>query len=485
MEQNLLYNCCQNVLNNNQRVNNENEIVKAYNYDPLNFIGSVVTLISTDTVNESIKQFCCTLLKNIISNRVKGSLKDVWMSVDNNSRNLYKNQLFALLGSDSFKIRSGISSCISAICCEEFKHGQWFEIISTLISISADTNLNYKLSALTTLKNIAQDSIPGIIPMNYLGDILFTVMNNVSENIDIKVQVEALQILGNLIQSCKEFMQDERKNMIFDICIKALGVNSEEIHLASFKCIYELCKCYYFEIKDHVAQIVNLATMFINSINKLPDDTKLFTLILDSLICLSETEVFLMDKNWNCNYYFKYFKSDVINLCYKIFTIRNSEEYEDDYLPHHSAATLLENLVAINDYDVVELILGQITELLGTNIPLNIDNALILFYCILDTRKPENKEKLAAMLTESYNTIIGYISHESQAIKITTAKIISKVAKKYFLFLNELTKDLLLDTILKTMDINFKPIQIYSLRALINMANNFDLMMDSSKFFKL
>ncbi len=220
MEETLLYNCCLNVLNNNQRAHNENEIVKAYNCDPLNFIGSVVTLISIDTVNESIKQFCCTLLKNIISNRVKGSLKDVWMSVDNQSRNLYKNQLFALLGSDSFKIRSGISSCISAICCEEFKHEQWFEIIFALISISADNNLNYKLSALTTLKNIAQDSIPGIIPMNYLGDILFTVMNNVCENNDIKVQVEALQILGNLIQSCKEFMQDDRKIWYLKFALK-------------------------------------------------------------------------------------------------------------------------------------------------------------------------------------------------------------------------------------------------------------------------
>lgn len=482
MDQNQLINCCINVMNNNQRENNEKELLNSYNYSPGAMINLIVNLINTPNVNDSVLQFCCTFLKNIISNRINSNVKDVWIMIDNQTRAIYKDTLFSQLGSDNFKIRSGISGCISAICCEEFKQNQWFEIITTLNNIACNDDINFKLSALTTLKNISQDVIPGIIPQNYLGEILFTVMKNSGSNIDLKVNLEALGILGFLIQSCKDFMQDDRKNLIIDVIMKALNINNEEIHIESFKCIYELCKCYYFELKDNVGQIINLAVMFIDSINKLPEDTKLLTLILECIICLSSTEVFLIEKNWNCNFYIKIFKNEIIHLCYKIFTLRQPDEYEDDYLPHHSASTLMENLVKICDYDVVELILGQITELLQTNNNISIDNALILFYCILDTRLPENKVKLANMLTESYNTIMGYIYNDNPSIKITTSKIIRKVAKKYFMFFNIQTQDIHLDTILKVMDMNFKPIQMNALSALTELTKNFSLMMPTSKF---
>ena len=50
------------------------------------------------------------------------------------------------------------------------------------------------------------------------------------------------------------------------------------------------------------------------------------------------------------------------------------------------------------------------------------------------------------------------------------------------MFLNNQTQDIHLDTILKVMDMNFKPIQMNALSALTDLTKNFSLMMPTSKF---
>lgn len=415
----------------NNRQNIENTIREYAKMNYINFIELCILLTKDQTKSEGKRQYALVLMKNVIKG--DGSFPEFsgfWINVDANIRENLKSHIINNLASDSNLVRNSIGAAISAICEIEFQFGQWFSILDTLDAYSSDENIMLRLSAIDTLKCIMQDVTPKIIPDEKIGLILFSIKKNTEANLPVKIREEALNALSYCIINCKIYMEEANsRTELLKIIFAAMQDPTYEIQVAGYRCLLEIGKYFYYDIAPHINDCMTLTTAYISGLKNISEnEERIIPLCLDFWENLCKSECFNISKKFKVVGYFTKYDVELLNVCKRVFELRNENECPDTFQPYMSAECLLSTMSQCCNDGYVQIVTGIVTDWMNSNTQLLIHSALCLLYTVFESN---NKKDVCVVMNSTLSMLCEKLKDPIPNIRLATSRIVYKICQKY------------------------------------------------------
>jgi hypothetical protein len=451
-------------------------------------IQASIAFIAHNGIDEGNKQYCALILGKLIGGGVGyEKFENKWYTLNSNIRDNFKSNIFCLLGTASSIVRRNVSTCISNICKLEFPNGEFFEIIETLETASCNEDKNNKLAALMTIKNIVTDVNKSILSTDNLSRILNAVLKNIDINLDAEIRKEALLALFGSLENCKLFMESEPpRNNLMSIIYSSLQYKEHELQVLGFQCLGEITKHFYAEIAqtEHISNILKFTKNYIENLKALDgDEDKILTQIF--LVWREIAEIECFNKNKGMTYYNVIGNNyiELFNLCVYLLSIRNSNENNDEYLPHRSVEDLLVFMNKICKEDLIDITMKKVQDLFGVNNLKCQHSAMLLFSTIIES---VHIQKVTEIITEVCGKIINKMNDHDEEIRTITAHIFSKICKYHSPYLDpNILESIISFYIQKLMDdkgCKDKPTVVKILKGIHEIAKHCNLHNESSKF---
>lgn len=414
------------------------------------FYSDMVVYLSDGIMNESasgqVRTSFAIFLKNIIVG-LPGVTR-TWYDVSSETRLKVKSNLFPLLGSSNAAIRNTVSSCISGICSVEFVNKEWLDILDSLDK-ATETQLNYRIAALMTLKNIMQDVPFGCIPIESLSVVIFTIYKNLNANDPVEVRNESLEALHYAISSFSFILEDDAKReSLIELIVGTINFSEIDLRIKGMQCLNEICRNFYEQIKGSMGALFNITMKVIKEQN--PKDLKVQAFEFWITIAMAERKS--IRNKIPINNYIQTCEKNILDIC--IETIKqwkpSEEDEEDSNSLYKLSLYLIKYCSGCCSPDFINSVIAHMTEWMGQNDVVLKYSALSIFNSVLGTI---HEETISKIVSESLSEIIKGLDDQNPKIQEVTANIIDQISKyQYTKLVGTPEQVILLDKICQSLD---------------------------------
>jgi hypothetical protein len=141
----------------------------------------------------------------------------------------------------------------------------WPEIIPSLITNTANENINFRISSIITLMYISQELENEDVFSKEEMDMIFSnLINNINSNVNTNLNETAFKCLNSFISfGTNIFSIKEKRRIFFDLIYLHLKDNSEKIRLLAMKCLVEVGKNFYDYLVEEIKVIYEYTIIYV------------------------------------------------------------------------------------------------------------------------------------------------------------------------------------------------------------------------------
>ena len=132
------------------------------------FLLSLTKEVADDANNESVRMLSAILIKNLITNKTKVSLRrltflqdsrfeNFWVNLAGTDKDTIKTALLAVLAMPSANVRRQVAIDIASIAAIEIPRKEFLDLIPNLNANSSSSQMDVKLASLETLSRVCEE----------------------------------------------------------------------------------------------------------------------------------------------------------------------------------------------------------------------------------------------------------------------------------------------------------------------------------------
>ena len=409
--------------------------------------------ISNETISVNKRIFITIFIKNLISS-VYSEIQKTWTNdISQDNKIIIKHNLFSALGTNIYSLGNSISGCISAICKIEFPIQNTFEILAKLIEVSQTSELQYKISALTTIKYIMEDVTFDVNPANELSGLLCLIYSSINSNdYNIELKILCTSILELIIDYIDFVLKDSDnfEKLVNLVCGPLIDYSSIITNPKAntelnnkyvnnlLKCLCKFAQNYYMEISFNIKNIFDITSTIISYYNSKFDNVEICNeSFLDCVkicynfwICLADKEKISIKYKIKSNNYLQTCETVLFQLVYDSISKRTNDDEDDEYSHvYFFAVSLLELMTNCCTDTITSSIINIMNTLLNTKNIKDIKTSLMMYSSILSNK---NSIYVIKIVDSSVYTIINYLKHQDVTICRLSAIIIEKMLLNFY-----------------------------------------------------
>jgi importin subunit beta-1 len=350
-----------------------------------------------------------------------------------------KNFALATLASSFKSARKGAAQAVSAIALIELPNNQWDDIIDNLARNATNEVPEYKMSSLETLWYICEELT--VLPEVEVDKILYGLMTNLQPTVtDDNIRLLAVTALSFCLRLCeKNFKIQVERDALINCIIENCKSTNSQIRMKAVQCLLEVVRCFYNYIEGTILE--KIAGTTYNSIKF--DNTEEVSLLAIEVWCsICDEEIFRLQQNtprYICKNYIRLVKDSLLPLLLDCLKKKDNDSDSDWNLSIASACCISLMAQILKD-DIVDPILGFISENLSSDKWPNRDAALLSFAGIL---KGPDKAKLNQLILQALGALCLSLKDTKNQVRETAAWTFARLADDFADLLVDNIKDLL------------------------------------------
>jgi importin subunit beta-1 len=237
--------------------------------NPPKFLFSLASELADEGKSTHSRQMAAALMKNFIT--INEKTKQIWMNLENNSKDQIKNLILSTLASQDKSVRKAAGLVIAAICKVDLPLTEkWPNLISSLCSNSYNENLNIRHAAIESLGYMCEELNNKSIDAVSVDSILTALIKNITEK---QVNDDILFTALNAFLHClplaeKNFSKPNEleiiMNALFDVC--GNNMSKDFILEKVSQILIDICEIYYDYIGNFILKIGEYAFWVVSEI---------------------------------------------------------------------------------------------------------------------------------------------------------------------------------------------------------------------------
>jgi len=284
----------------------------------------------------------------------------MWINLEREFKDQMKMAILATLASPEVKVRRQVAQILSSIAAIEIPRSEWDELIPSLCTNADSTEMNIKLSSLTTLGYICDELKPADINDAIKNLILLALTKNITQETEnLESTRLAIKALPNSIPYVsKIFSNQAERDFIMEKIFLACSLADEEIREYGLQSLKEVATCEYDSIQYYFRKICSVTADAANS----PSD-KVGAQAFEFWTTLAEMEINKRQEGAPIKNYINECKTDLLGLIFAGLLKINFEEDDDDDEWGHalSAACCLQTLALLLTNDVMDPVVQYVS----------------------------------------------------------------------------------------------------------------------------
>lgn len=373
------------------------------------------------------RQMGSNILKNSIRNQE--SIQD-WELLPYELKEQIKINVLSCLGSSNHLIHKSAASSVSAIAKIDLPRGEWNSLIKTLSSAAQHTDINFQLTAITTLGYISQEISSQDISFEERQLIINTIIPAMNNSQNQALLLQSIKSLTFLIDYLYENMKnDEFRKCLFSKLFEYIKSSDEELALSSFQCLIDICRVYYDDIFLEFDIIAKFTLSYMRDTNE-----KLGIQAIIFWMAISDEELARINVKRNMNkkpkllrQYCQMYKDNLWNEIKLILLNRDiQKEVKDEDTKYKSVANLIDNLSRCIDKEIIDKVFSFMSECFVSDDNNKNNIAIYAFTAILETCYEEEIKKV---IPHSIPKMIELIKKDNQELQYTIALCLVKMCE--------------------------------------------------------
>lgn len=362
----------ENTLDNDQQIRSNAEIVisKFINENFFEYLKSLATLLSNESVSVSARQVASTLIKNPLIHIDLYQQK--WKQFNNESRNIIKQLILSTLASEKPIIRKSVSSVIASLVRIEMPISQnWADLLPALCQDNFQ-NDQFRLAAIETLGYISEELFNTKVDGGTVDLILSALITNITKNLQNEeiVMMSLKAMIGTLrILEKEKFAIKQYSDIIMGSVFQAGDNHSDKDTILEIICriFIEVSELFYDQVALYIEKISNF-TFY--AIEKKTDKLQIYGFEFWCRLGNEELNRTLKELNINnpnslkSKRYFTLYFENLKRIIENFIHISSEEDLDEDWNVSKASSYLMYVLIQVVDFPlferVVNFVEGQI-----------------------------------------------------------------------------------------------------------------------------
>ncbi|CDO70451.1 hypothetical protein BN946_scf184999.g92 [Trametes cinnabarina] len=401
-----------------------------------------VMMLSNELVNEAspphVRNAAGLALKNSLSAREIARQTDYanrWLALDEGTRNKVKQDALMALASTAGKVGTVAAQVVSAIAAVELPHGQWMNVITTLLGfVSEQSSTNLRVATLQAIGFICEalQNKPEILSMRS-NEILTAVIHGArKEEPSPDVQLAAIQALYNSLEFVRDnFERDGERNYIMQVVCEATQSPSVPVQVGAFECLVKIMSLYYDKMNYYMERA--LFGLTVMGMKHSEPEIALQAIEFWSTVCELESELAWEASEANeygevpeneSKFFAKIAMPEIVPVLLDLLTHQDEDADEDEWDVSKAAATCLGLLAQA----VQDVIVPAVIPFIEANIRAQDwhlrEAAVMTFGSILDGPDPS---VLTPLVNQALPILIDMMADTNVNVKDTVAWTLGRI----------------------------------------------------------
>lgn len=399
------------------------------------YVTHLCQLLNDASKNAELRQRAGLALKNALDARdanIAVMKEQRWLAQDAGLRENIKNMLLSLLPNQVTGIRNTAAQIIGKIAMVEVPVKQWPNLIPSLChNINGRGDPAMREASFAALGYVCEE-VPDAA-QEHSTAILIAIQQGMSkEETNMDIKKAATTALANSLEFVKSnFERENERDMIMTMILEVTKVPKEDVRVAAYQCIVEICSAYYDYLSKYISHIFQLSAQ---AIKHEEEDVAKQAIEIWNTICDEEIDIIESIQ-----------EAELIGEQPK----RILHKFVEQALPHLTPL-ILECLTKQDEDDgdnwnlataggaclglLSQTCTDAITPLVLPFVQTNIGNpnwrlreaAIISFGCILSGPDPQ---KLGEWVSQALPLLIYHLKDQSPQVKDTTAWTIGRICE--------------------------------------------------------
>lgn len=398
------------------------------------YLTSLCTVLSNGQAQPLARQLAGLMLKNALVSKdevTQNQLGQRWLTtVEENARKAIQQMLLMTLPDPLKEVRSTAALVIGKVAAVEIPQNQWQGLVEHLVAsiTNAQSSPFLQEASFQALGFVCEECHENLQDKSTL--VLNAVARGMySEQTNDAIKLAATQALTNSIYFVhSNFALDRDRGMIMTMVFQAAASSNVDVRVAAFNCLVEIASAYYNYMPEYMSHLFMMTGKAIQSwLNGQGESEAVVLQSIEfwSAICdVERGRQDEIDEEGPSKEFAKAALSNLAPLLLQCLT-RQSEEVDDEtWIPAMAAATCLDNFARTVHDDIVPVVLPWVEQNI-TNVNWRFrEAATIAFGSILDG---PDKSKLAPLVKNAFNFILGFMKDASPIVKDTAAWTIGRI----------------------------------------------------------
>ena len=430
---------------NEERRLAEENIKKWIKETYLQVLQSCNKFIICDQLKPDIRRYACYILQLLTKENCYGD----WQKISLDLKTNVQNNSLSLLGDKEPSIRQSACTLVNSICIISIKDQGWPNLISILCNACKSDNIEFKISAVKTLKMI-WDSLPkepfSLEELSLMETTIIQLLSN-PQNPQLSLEcLEGYQYFMNYIKNKfadKDYLQSSLK-MLISFC-NINNINTQEVGKIAIHTITKLIIKAYDFIEPHFKNISEFFMILCNGNNE--------ELAIQSYILFTDISSDEINRKNKKLHYKKYMQSiwNKLWVCIQhSLNNRTNQKNDENYCRYDALSALLYNLSIICDEKIIDDIFAYMGANLNDNNPMIINSAIYAFGSILET---SHEKKIQSVIPDSIKSIAGLFDKKCEELNITLSWCFNQICLSHarIIIQNKEASQSLITTIVKLL----------------------------------
>lgn len=411
----------------------EEMVTRAKEADLAGFLIALIGELRDETKSSVSRQMAGVVLKNSVALNLREveareALEKKWIALPANVRLQVKTEALSTLGSASREVRSIAALIIGNLSRIELPHGEWPQLIETLVSATSSGSDQHTEAALTALGYICEEASEYEAVEEYLAQFSTPILQAVgagmnSANEDVKYY--ATNALCNSMEFIHGNMEqkEQRDYLVQIVCDAATTCRSDRTREKAMECLVKVADLYYNTLPSYIVQLHQITT---NAVFNDSEAVALQAMLFWVTICDNERDMLGSDDAASCLNYAQTGASQLCDLCFKCLVRQEEGQTEDDWNLSIAAGKLMQSLAECIGNNIVALTMPFVYANINSTNWRECEAALMTFGCILAGPDPKLIEDTVAQAVPG---LLSYIRHQNEMIADTCGWVLATVCE--------------------------------------------------------
>eukprot|EP00127_Corallochytrium_limacisporum_P006618 Clim_evm47s231 gene=Clim_evmTU47s231 len=258
------------------------------------FVVALADLLADESKGDDTRRLAGLRLKNTLTSRnegIRSSMFNRWRSIEIGTRQTLHGTFLRTLESPKPSIAPIIAQVISKVASAELMHGEWPELIHSLLRnvTKSDPSIPLKLSTLETIGYVCEEVHPSVLAAQS-NEILTAVVHCMKKTEPSEeVRVTATKTLSNAVPFIRaNFESEPERNYIMQILCENMVSNIVPLVKSGLVCLVQIAEHYYEYLQSYMMALFHITTQCLKSNN---DDISMLALDFWDSISTQEKEL--------------------------------------------------------------------------------------------------------------------------------------------------------------------------------------------------